>query len=224
MQVFRRCDVDGQRGKPSPLTRFATVTIMAAINRRTKVLRAALDLIAESGVRGLRLEDVAARADVALSLIYYHFGNRIDLLRAVFDYANEQASSTAIFAESSGSGLERLESGMLGELRGGGARRNAIVWNELIASSVFEPELRPQVTETTRSWIRGIEETIRSGQSDGSIRADVDATDEAEILANLLDGLATRWIAGSISAGRARALLLQAIRQHLARGGTRCLD
>ena len=189
---------------------------MGTTDRRTKVLRASLDMIAENGVRGLRLEDVAERASVALSLIYYHFGNRIDLLRAVFEYANQQASSTAIFAASRGSGLERLEAGMLGELRGSGARSNAIVWNELTASAVFESELRGQVTETTRSWLRGIEDTIRSGQSDGSVRADVDPTDEAEILGNLLDGLSARWISGSISAAQARNLLQRVIRQHLA--------
>ena len=149
-------------------------------------------------------------------MIYYHFGNRIDLLRAVFDYANEQASSTAIFAASSGSGLERLEAGMLGELRGNGARNNAIVWNELTASAVFEAELRDQVKETTRSWVQGIEDTIRSGQSDGSVRLDIDPSDEAEILGNLLDGLSARWVSGSMSAVHARDLLQQAIRQHLA--------
>jgi len=196
--------------------RFATVTAMGATDRRTKVLRASLDLIAENGVRGLRLEDVAERADVALSLIYYHFGNRIDLLRAVFRYANEQAASTDIFAASGRSGYDRLEAGMLGEMRGNSVRANAVVWNELTASAVFEPELRDEVTETTRSWVQGIEDTIRSGQADGSIRADVDPADEAEIVASVLDGLSTRWVSGSISAARARTLLKQAIRQHLA--------
>jgi AcrR family transcriptional regulator len=204
---------------PLPVTdrraRFATVTTMGTTDRRTKVLQASLELIAENGVRGLRLEDVAERAGVALSLIYYHFGNRIDLLRAVFRYANEQASSTGISAASARSGYDRLEAGMLGELRGAHVRANAIVWNELTASAVFEPELREEVNQTTRSWVRGIEDTIRAGQADGSIRADVDATDEAEILANLHDGLSTRWVSGSISSARARALLSRAIRQHL---------
>lgn len=186
------------------------------VDRRTRVLSASLELIAESGVRGLRLEDVAARAGVALSLIYYHFGNRIDLLREVFRYANEQASSTTAFATARGSGFRRLEAGMLGELRNSGVRGNAIVWNEITASAVFEPELREQVAETTRLWLDGIEATIRLGQSDGSIRADADPVYEAEILGNLLDGLSMRWISGSMSAARARALLRQVMHQHLA--------
>ncbi len=105
---------------------------------------------------------------------------------------------------------------MLGELRNSGVRGNAIVWNEITASAVFEPELREQVAETTRLWLDGIEATIRLGQSDGSIRADADPVYEAEILGNLLDGLSMRWISGSMSAARARALLRQVMHQHLA--------
>lgn len=191
---------------------------MVSTDRRTRVLRSSLELIAENGVRGLRLEEVAERADVALSLIYYHFGNRIDLLRAVFRYANEQAASTEMFAAAGQSAYDRLEAGMVGEFRGRGARANAVVWNELTASAMFEPELRDEVVESTRSWIRGVEDTIRSGQADGSIRVDLDPADAAEIVASILEGLSTRWVSGSITASRARALLEQAIRQILAVG------
>ena len=201
---------------PTRERRTGTVPAMGTTDRRTKVLQASVDLIAENGVRGLRLEDVAARAGVALSLIYYHFGNRIDLLRAVFRYANDEASSTNVGVANGASGYDRLEAGMLGELKGASVRANAIVWNELTASAVFEPELRTEINQTTQSWVRGIEGSIRAGQADGSIRSDVDATDEAEVLANLLDGLSSRWISGSISAARARTLLRQTMRRHLA--------
>jgi AcrR family transcriptional regulator len=188
---------------------------MAGNDRRTRVLQAAVDLIAENGVRGLRLEDVADRADVALSLIYYHFGNRIDLLRAVFRYANEVTTVPLMNATPGATARQLLERSLVREVRGKSARANAIVWNELNATAVFIPELQDEVRQTTRTWVEGLEELIRQGQVDGSVRLDVDPTDEAQILAHLLDGLLTQWLVGSLTAPRAQTLIRQAIRSGL---------
>ena len=50
-------------------------------------------MIARRGVRGLRVEQVAAEAGVAVSLIYYYFDNRNGLVRATLEHANERAAT-----------------------------------------------------------------------------------------------------------------------------------
>lgn len=65
------------------------------------------------------------------------------------------------------------------------------VWNEFTASEVFETERRDDINGFTRSWVRGIEESLRVGQADGSIWTDVEAANVAAVLANLLGGGAT---------------------------------
>ncbi|MZE52785.1 TetR family transcriptional regulator, partial [Streptomyces sp. SID5770] len=45
-------------------------------SRSTQILEAAARVIARRGVRGLRVEELAAEAGVSTALIYYHFKDR----------------------------------------------------------------------------------------------------------------------------------------------------
>src|SRR4051812_50062465 len=69
--------------------------VRMAADRRNLILDAAIAVIARTGVRGLRVEVVAAEAGVAVSLIYYYFGSRKGLVRATLDHANERAADAA---------------------------------------------------------------------------------------------------------------------------------
>jgi AcrR family transcriptional regulator len=187
-------------------------------SNREKLLDATWASIADHGIRGLRLEDVAHRAGVAISLIYYHFGNRIDLLTATMEYANNRSPVIAMRVAPNGmSNFARLEEGILRDFdRTKTARSNAIVWNEFTAWAVFEPEFRDQMTGATRSLIGDIQVMIEGGQKDGSVRTDIDAETEAELLVAALDGLLMRWISHSLARTRARELMKHTIRERLA--------
>lgn len=60
-------------------------------DRPTQILEAAARLIARSGVRGLRVEQVSAEAGVSTALIYYHFKDRAGLLRRTLEFINRRA-------------------------------------------------------------------------------------------------------------------------------------
>ena len=66
-------------------------------NRQTQILEAAVRVIAQHGVRGLRVETLAAEAGVSTALIYYHFQNRAGVLRRALDHINDRA---ALYTES----------------------------------------------------------------------------------------------------------------------------
>jgi AcrR family transcriptional regulator len=168
-------------------------------DRRSLILDAAIGVIARTGVRGLRVEVVAAEAGVAVSLIYYYFGSRNGLVRATLDHANERAASAAPAG---------VRSTLLSELDES-ARETSTVWGEIQASAVFQPELRDQVREATEAWVglvgRGIEAEAPH----------VDAGPAAERLTALVDGLSSRWLSGAITRERARDLLEAAIAAEL---------
>ena len=155
-------------------------------DRRAAILDAAIAVIARRGVRGLRVEQVAAEAGVATSLLYYYFKNRNGLVRATLDHANERAARTT------------GASSLLSEFDVD-ARDTSVVWGEVLASAVFEPELRDQLKEATDAWNALVADAIG---------ADPDA---AERLTALVDGLSARWLAGLMSRERARELLAAAI-------------
>jgi AcrR family transcriptional regulator len=171
---------------------------MNGSDRKSAILDAAIAVIARRGVRGLRVEQVAAEAGVATSLLYYYFKNRNGLVRATLDHANERA------ARSTSAGVE---ASLLAELDVE-ARDTSVVWGEVLASAVFEPELRDQLKEATDAW---------NALVAGAIGAGVDDPDAvAERLTALVEGLSARWLAGLMTRERAREQLAAAIAAELA--------
>jgi AcrR family transcriptional regulator len=187
-------------------------------DNRAAILEAAARTIARRGVRGLRVEEVAAEAGVSAPLLYYHFESRSGLVKAALEAASEQAPSTALRGEpgTGRTGFEAMEAALLAELDDEETTRdNAVVWGEVSASAVFEPELRPDVRRVTETWHAEVAEGIRAGIADASINQDVDPDDAADVLITLVDGLLNRWLAGTIELPRARELLTADLRSRL---------
>jgi AcrR family transcriptional regulator len=195
--------------------RFGAMAKRATPDRRAAILDAAIAVIARRGVRGLRVEQVAAEAGVAVSLIYYYFDNRNGLVRATLEHANERAA-TRTADGGPATGREKAAASLLAELDAGDAVRDtSVVWGEVLASAMFEPELRDQLREASETWTDLVAGAIREGVEDGSISGDVDAHACAERLTALVDGLSSRWLAGLVTRERARALLTAAISAEL---------
>lgn len=62
-------------------------TVAEASGAQERILRAALEAFTENGFDGARMRDIAARADVPLGLLQYHFGGKQKLWRAAVDCA-----------------------------------------------------------------------------------------------------------------------------------------
>lgn len=77
---------------------------------RAAVLTAAQEILVESGVARLSTRNVAQRAGVAESSIFYHFGDRVGLLSAVVreHLPPVKEALEAVDGESSGSAREKL--------------------------------------------------------------------------------------------------------------------
>lgn len=181
---------------------------------REAILDAVTNVIARDGVRGLRVEDVAAQASVSAPLLYYHFDNRAGLVKAALERAGERAPSAMLRDGGSGRGFELVSSALLAELsEDPQVRDSAVVWGEITASAVFDETLRADVKRVNDAWRADVATAIRDGIKDGSIRADVDPELAADALISLVDGLLTRWLSGTIERSRA----VEALRGALAR-------
>jgi AcrR family transcriptional regulator len=180
-----------------------------ATDSRRRILAVAAKAIARDGISGLRVEEVAAAAGVSTSLLYYHFGSRPGLVNAAFEYASEQAPSTALrVASDERRGYEALKDALLAELDDSSHVRDyAIVWGEVSSAAVFDKDLRPAVRQVNDGWRATVAAAIERGIADGSIRDDIDPDDAAELLIVLVDGFCVRWLAGSLELSRARDLL-----------------
>ncbi len=198
-------------------TRQTEPAAEAGGERREAILVAAARVISRSGVRGLRVEEVASEAGVSPPLLYYHFASRQGLIRAALQRASDKAPSAALRSEAGEmSGYEAVEAALLAELDDDrSVRDNAIVWGEVGATAVFEPELRKDVRQVTEAWSATVAKAIRRGVEDGSIRRGIDPDRAGEVLITLVDGLCNRWLAGAMERERARELLIATLGETL---------
>ncbi|WP_426996743.1 TetR/AcrR family transcriptional regulator [Pseudarthrobacter sp. N5] len=175
-----------------------------------KILTAATTCIARNGVRGMRVNDVAAEAGVSPGLLYYHFTDRAGLLAATLDHINKQVSKDdAVLSADAGDRTRRFRHLLLDEIRDNAdVRRNSVAWNELRACSIFEKELAEPLSRTTAEWNREIAQAIVDANGNTS---DDEAAVTAEILTSLVEGISGRWLSGFITADHARSLLTTAI-------------
>ncbi|MFF4434246.1 TetR/AcrR family transcriptional regulator [Streptomyces sp. NPDC001513] len=182
-------------------------------DRQALILEAAVRVIARNGVRGLRVEELAAEAGVSTALIYYHFKDRAGLVQRTLAFISDRATGyTEEALKDTEDAREVLLQLLLSELQDTPrVRENSIAWGELRASAVFDTDLRATLAESTRSWSEDTAEAISDAQAAGLADLHVTPLDAAERLTALVEGLSERWLSGSLSLDRARALLTGAV-------------
>jgi AcrR family transcriptional regulator len=187
-------------------------------DRRTVILEAAARLIARRGVRGLRVEELAAEAAVSTGLIYYHFKDRSGILRATLEFISDRAGRyTADKVAESAPAEPRgvLEETLLLEFQDTEiVRENSTAWGELRASAMFDDTLRAGLEEAPRVWNEEITELIAAvlpAVPGGAAYA------SAQRLTALVEGLSGRWLSGGITVEAARDLILDAVDAELVR-------
>ncbi|MET7500096.1 TetR/AcrR family transcriptional regulator [Streptomyces microflavus] len=125
--------------------------------RRTRIIDAALRVIAADGIAGLSHRTVAAEADVPLGSTTYHFGSLDELLTAALRRSNENFAqalrdSEVCAGEETGAGLADELTRVLGEWFAG--ERGAIELEyELYLAALRRPALRPVAAEWTESAV-----------------------------------------------------------------------
>ncbi|MFD9406977.1 TetR/AcrR family transcriptional regulator [Streptomyces sp. NPDC059989] len=182
-------------------------------DRQALILEAAVRVIARNGVRGLRVEELAAEAGVSTALIYYHFKDRAGLIQRTLAFISDRATGYTDEAlkgtdDARGALLQLLLSELQDTPR---VRENSTAWGELRASAIFDADLRATLAESTRSWSQDTAESISDAQAAGLADLHVTPLDAAERLTALVEGLSERWLSGSLSLERARELLTGAV-------------
>src|SRR6185503_12187659 len=174
---------------------------------RDRILQAACDLIAERGIGGARIAQIAKAAGVSTALVHYHFRTREVLLAETLDYAFDVAAAVRLRANAD-SGESATD--------GSAARRLADVVEQSLPDTdpgrrewqlwaARDPSLRPiaaQMYARYRSWIAtAVAEGIATGEF-----ARVDPAETADLAMALIDGLGLRVLLRdpAMPLGRAR--------------------
>jgi AcrR family transcriptional regulator len=189
-------------------------------SRQATILEAAARLIARRGVRGLRMEELAAEAGVSGGLLYYHFTDRATLLRRTLEFINERARAYTQGRIPDGAPPRtHLEQMLLLEVQDDPmVRENSAAWGELRASALFEPELRDTLRASTAEWNDKVATLIDAIREEQGLAGGGSAIEAAERLTALVEGLSQRWLSDSIDVAQAQRLLGASIALELGNG------
>ncbi|MFE5853393.1 TetR/AcrR family transcriptional regulator [Streptomyces sp. NPDC056500] len=181
-------------------------------SRSTQILEAAARVIARRGVRGLRVEELAAEAGVSTALIYYHFKDRTGVLRQTLEFISDRAERYTNDRDPDDPPLtpqEELADSLLLELQDTvEVRENSSAWGELRASAVFDEVLREDLAKATLVWVQEVAVLLGRARPEATASS---LSAAAERLTALLEGLSMRWLSGGITIARARELMRGAI-------------
>jgi AcrR family transcriptional regulator len=166
---------------------------------RDRILHAACELIAERGIGGARIAQIAKAAGVSTALVHYHFRTREALLAETLDYAFDLASAVRLRPageNGDASAAKRLADVIEQSLpTTDPGRREWKLWAELWLGAARDPDLRPvaaQMYGRYRAWIAA---AIAEGMASGEFAA-VDPAETADTAMALIDGLGLRVLLG----------------------------
>lgn len=165
-----------------------------ALDKRRRILEAAVSVFARKGYFAARVSDVAKKAGVADGTIYLYFRGKEDILVRLFD---EVMSEHVAMARAAVHALSTAPERLLVIAQ----RHLEVLGGNRDLAAVFQVELRQStrfMERFTASWLRDyfelLDEVIADGQRDGSLRADVNRTLAAKMLFGALDETVTSWL------------------------------
>ena len=170
-----------------------------AVDKRSRILEAAVRVFARQGFDGTRMADVAREAGVAYGLVYHYFGSKDAVLQAVFREAWGRLLAAVAVAEETGtSAADQLTLVVRIVLR---------VWRDepdlvrlLVREVTRNPHISEELDEIGRAFA-SLERMIRRGQEAGTLRRDVDPRLAAWMLYGALEEVLTAWVLGQLPDG-----------------------
>jgi AcrR family transcriptional regulator len=156
--------------------------------RRPAILKAAAEVIAERGVIGTRIADVAERAGTSAPGVLYWFDTKDELLTEALRFSDER------FYAQLHRELEQLDGprerlARIVELWPADGDGEVVLWMELWVRALRDPAVNSARAALDARWREAIAEVVRDGQATGEFSA-VDPEAFALTLGALMDGFA----------------------------------
>jgi AcrR family transcriptional regulator len=163
---------------------------------RTNLLEAAIELFAREGSRGTPLAAIAERIGVTTPAITHHFGSKTDLLMEVVEYTDR--ANPNLFGDAVGSSvLERLRAHReWADLLVNDSRlANLSRVRAVMLAEALDPDFaaHDHFVDRHRRFRHQVAEVVQQGQTDESIRADVDAETTAGEIVAFMQGAQVQW-------------------------------
>jgi len=158
---------------------------------RERIVRAAAELIAESGAAGTSLDDVRAATAASKSQLYHYFGDKRGLVEAVVDHQCASVlgfQARALAAVCDWESLERWAQLMVTGVEQRGGRGGCPIGTLAAALADTDEALRIDLNEAFRAWSDAIRAALARLRENGLIAADTDLDRLTTIMLSAIEG------------------------------------
>lgn len=156
--------------------------------RRPAILKAAAEVIAERGVIGTRIADIAERADTSAPGVLYWFATKDELLTEALAFADDRFYEE-LSKDLAQRGDARARLARIVEMWPAEGDTETVLWMELWVRALRDPEVAAARERLDRRWRAAIVDVVRDGQAAGEFHP-VDPEGFALTLGALMDGFA----------------------------------
>lgn len=162
--------------------------------RQKEIIQASYDLIAESGIQGLTIKNLAKRIGITEPAIYRHFENKIQILVALLDLLKKH--STDIFnteLTSDSSSLQKVE--QLFEKHFKSFAEIPSLASVVFSEEIFRNEetLTAKISEVIEHNSQTLMTIIENGQQRNEIRTDIEAGHLVIVIMGSLRLFVKKW-------------------------------
>jgi AcrR family transcriptional regulator len=170
------------------------------VDLRSALLESAARIVAEKGVDGVTMRDLARRAGVSRTAPYRHFADKTELLAAVAEDGFRRLSTAIRNAREKSTGpIRGLENAFIAYVAF--AVENPTHYRLMFGPRFLDFSRHPRLAETAREAFHQLEVTIRDGQQAGRIQPGA-SFDLALVCWSMAHGMSTLFIDGRIPPGK----------------------
>jgi AcrR family transcriptional regulator len=162
--------------------------------RREQIVEAALNLVADQGLRRLSVAAVARRVGLVPSGLYRHFKSKDEILAAVLDRIEERLLANVDAARQEHSDpMDCLKDVLMRHIRF--IREGRAIPRMIFSDDVHagNPQRRQRVLQIFSRYTGQVGEIVRRGQSQGCIRDDLDPQTVTLMLFGIVVPAAILW-------------------------------
>lgn len=163
-------------------------------DRQKQIIEVSLELIAESGIQGLTIKNLAKRIGFSEAAIYRHYENKIQILMGILGYFRE--NTRRLFSEellTEGNALMKINHLLINQIRifTKTPPLVAVVFSEELFRN--EVVLSDKVSEIMNNSIDIVTGIIKQGQERAEIRNDIEASHLSLMVMGTLRLFVKQW-------------------------------
>ncbi len=165
-------------------------------DRRELILQAVIDLVASQGPNGVTLREVAARAQVSLGLVNYHYKTRSELFRATLDWILERISQIQMEVwQTAETDQDKLASFFVCQEKLLLEHSELLTaWLTFVTLGRTDPWVAARVQEHYVERIEMARSFLKQAMAQGTIRPDLRPGLTAEDLTAWVEGMGLLWL------------------------------